>query len=95
MALVETVVISMIAAVMYAGSKYVQKHTGTGQEAFDYVKFGATVVVAMFIGFMSGYTGVIPSETGVMEQLALYAGLVAIVESWAKTFLNWVTGTNA
>lgn len=83
----ETVFIAIVAAVMYAGTQFLKRTTQDNPEAFDYYKFGATVIIGAGIGAVAGSSGRVPSEVDVELQLGLYAGATAIIENVLK--LAW------
>lgn len=80
--MIETLVMALIAAIIYSGSMYLKKHTGGDAEPFDLIKFAATLVVGVVVGLVSGYSGIVPTESGVAEQMGAYAGITAVAQAW-------------
>lgn len=91
--MIENVGVALIAAVIYSGSMYLKKMSGPGAEAFDWMKFLATMLVGLFVGLLSGYTGIIPTESGIVEQMGAYAGLVVVVQTWVQMVWSKVKPT--
>ncbi len=77
----ETIIYAIIAAILYAGSQYIKK---SGAQNFDATKFTATIIVGAFIGFICYINGIEITELTVEQQLAAYAGLVAVIENLIK-----------
>ena len=91
---IETIVLAIIAAIMYAGTQFIKKNMDPeNPQAFDGGKFGATIVIGAVVGLVFGYSGLIPSESMVVEQLVAYAGLTAIIENVLKIAIRWYKGT--
>lgn len=57
---------------------------------FDIYKFGATLVVAVIIGVITGLTGSPLTELDFLTQMAAYAGYVAIIETMLKAIFGRV-----
>jgi F0F1-type ATP synthase assembly protein I len=94
--IVETMILAVLAAIMYAGTEFIKKYMDpTNPENFDYVKFIATIVIGAVIGVASGYQGTIPTELSITEQLALYAGATVVLENVLKIIYRWITNVNA
>lgn len=90
--MIEQVFMAVIASMLYAGSMYLKKHYGPNAEGFDMFKFGATLATGVFVGFMMGFMGVVPTELGVVEQLGMYAGLTSVVQVYLQMLYKWVSG---
>jgi uncharacterized membrane protein len=90
--ILETMVIAVIAAVLYAGTEFIKKNLDPQKpESFDKIKFAATMIIGAVIGAASGYQGTIPTELGITEQLALYAGATVVLENVLRIIYRWVT----
>lgn len=88
--ILETVVVSAAAAAMYAGSQFAKKNLNPANpQEFDLVKFISTIAVGAVIGGISGYYGVVPTDTTIELQLVTYAGAIAIVENVSKAIIRW------
>lgn len=87
---VETIVLAIIAAVMYAGTQFVKKWPTDKPEEFDWYKFGATVGLGLVIGIISASRGIVPDQTSVELQLGLYAGATVIIENAIKIVVRVV-----
>ena len=93
---VKTMVLAVIAAIMYAGTQFIKKNMDPEKpQVFDIGKFGATIVVGASVGLLFGYSGIIPSESTVVEQLVAYSGTTAIVENVLKIGWRWYKGVTA
>lgn len=89
--MIETVMLAIMSAIIYAGSQYMKKHYNPEHpESFELTKFGATVVVGALIGALAGMSGVMPTELGIAEQLMFYSGTVAIVENILRTAYRYL-----
>lgn len=85
----ETIILAVIAAVMYAGTQFIKKNLDPEKpQEFDGGKFGATIVVGAGVGLVFGYSGIIPSESTVVEQLVAYSGATAIIENGLKIIIR-------
>ena len=90
---IETIGLAIIAAIMYAGTQFIKKNLDPEKpQEFDGGKFGATIVIGAGVGLIFGYSGLIPSESMVLEQLVAYSGLVAIIENVLKIAWRWLKG---
>jgi hypothetical protein len=79
----ETVVIPVIAAVVYAVAGYLaQVSKPDNTEPFVWQKFLATAVVGLVIGFIAWVTGVEVTMEMVGQQILLYAGLIALIQKF-------------
>jgi len=80
-----TILIAIVAAAIFASAGYLKS---SGTEDFDATKFSATVLVGAIVGAIMYLTGSPVTEASVIEQLAAYAGIVAVVENVLKAFLR-------
>ena len=80
-----TILIAVLAAAIFASAGYLKS---SGTEDFDATKFSATVLVGAIIGAIMYFGGVPVTEAGVLEQLAAYAGIVAVVENILKAIIR-------
>jgi len=85
-----TILYAVIAALFYAGSFYL-KNRQAG-EAFDPVKFLATVIVGTIVGFISVATGSPLTEEDLITQLVAYMGIISLVENWLKMLFRGLQG---
>jgi len=80
-----TILIAIVAAAIFAASGYFKS---VGTENFDTVKFAATVLVGLVVGAVMYASGSSVTESNVAAQLAMYAGVIAVVENVLKAFLR-------
>ena len=80
----QTVVLAIVAAIMYAGTQFMKKEATDKPEQFDWTKFMSTVFLGGIIGIISGLKGIVPSEETIQLQLALFAGSTVIIENVIK-----------
>ncbi len=96
MAIETTIILAVIAAILYAGTQFLKKNMDPqNPEAFDGTKFGATIVIGAGVGLVFGYSGIIPSDSMIAEQLVAYTGMTAIVENLLKIAWRWYKGVTA
>lgn len=81
---IETIIYAAIAAVLYAGTQFVKKVPTDKPEEFDWNKFLATVGLGAVIGVAAALKGIVPDQTSVELQLALFAGATAVIENGIK-----------
>jgi hypothetical protein len=82
--LVSQLLVAVAGAAVYA-VVFFAKNSATDFDSFDWVKFGATLLVGAAIGganFVFG--GVLPTQESLESALVLYAGATAIVENVFK-----------
>lgn len=83
---------AVFSAAAYSIVFYAKHKEGSLEEDFDPKKFASTLIVGVGVGVGYGLSGVDVTQAGIEEQLAAYAGTVAIVESGLKylyrRFLN-------
>ena len=84
--MIETIAIAVISAILYAGSAFMKKNFDhDNPQSFDVTKFVSTLVVSVVIAVSMLAAGIYTiSETDITTQIALYAGLVALVENTLK-----------
>jgi hypothetical protein len=83
---IETVMTSVLAALIYSGSAFFKKSVDPDKpQSFKPIKLVSTLVVGAFIGLVSGQMGIIPSSGGIELQLMTYSGLIMVVENTMKT----------
>lgn len=75
---------SMGSALVYSFLFYAKKRAGKDTEPLDVRKLTATLVVGGVIGVFYGFYGIPIDKPTIMEQLATYAGTIALVESALK-----------
>ncbi|MCW3128560.1 MAG: hypothetical protein N2V75_00415 [Methanophagales archaeon] len=80
-----TILIAVLAAVIFAASGYLKS---VGTENFDLEKFIATILVGAVVGAVMYASGSPVTESNVAAQLAMYAGVIAVVENVLKAFLR-------
>ena len=80
-----TILIAIVAAAVFAASGYLKS---VGTENFDTPKFAATVLVGLVVGAVMCASGSPVTESNVAAQLAMYAGVIAVVENVLKAFLR-------
>lgn len=81
----QAILTSIASAVIYSFVFYAKKFSSSNREKFDQKKLAATVIVAAVIGAAYGYYGIPVTKGKLFEQLAAYAGTIALVESVLKT----------
>ncbi len=92
MAVIETMILAVFAAIVYAGTEFIRKYLDPEHpETFDYVKFIATMIIGAVIGVAAGYEATIPTHLSITEQLALYAGSVVVLENVLKIIYKFIT----
>ena len=92
MAVIETMILAVLAAIVYAGTEFIKKYLDSEHpETFNYVKFVATLIIGAVIGVAAGYEGTIPTQLSITEQLALYAGSVVVLENVLKIIYKFIT----
>lgn len=80
-----TILIAVLAAVIFAASGYLKS---VGTENFEATKFVATIVVGAIVGAVMYAGGGSITELSVTEQVAAYAGIVVVVENVIKAILR-------
>jgi len=75
---------SMGSALVYSFLFYAKKRAGKSKEPIDVKKLSATLIVGAVIGVFYGYYGIPIDQPTITEQLATYAGTIALVESGLK-----------
>ena len=80
---ISTIIMAMIASAGYGVLFYVKAQQSSG-EAFNYGKFGATLLLAALIGIAMGATGMPVTQVTVEVQFAAYVGYVVVLENLLK-----------
>jgi len=80
----ETVVISVVAAIIYSLSFYLKKQ---GQE-FSWSKFISTGLTGLIVGLFALMTNSPVTETSVIMQLGVFSGVTAVIESLVKAVIR-------
>ena len=80
-----TIVVAILAAIIFAASGYLKS---VGTENFEPTKFTATVLVGIVVGAVMYASGSPVTEANVATQLAMYAGVIAVVENVLKAILR-------
>lgn len=89
--MLENVMVSVIAAVIYAGSAYLKRSFDPkNPEAFDGTKFLATLVVSVFVGVSLSVMGLNITSESIELQLAMYAGTIMVVENVLKSTVRYL-----
>jgi len=89
---VETVLISVFAAIVYSLSMFVKKALKSeNPDSFDAVKFAVTVMWGALIGLYMAYSGIEITEQSVEAQFTAYAGLIALTENILKAGIRYFT----
>lgn len=75
----------MGSALVYSFLFYAKKRVGKDKQGLDVKKLTATLIVGAMIGAFYGFYGIPLDKPTIMEQLATYAGTIALVEAGIKT----------
>jgi len=89
-----TVILAVIAAAIYGIIFFIKAWATTDPKPpFDPYKFGATLIVAVVVGFIAGVSGTSLTEAEFLIQMGAYAGYVAVLETLLKTLFQekWPT----
>lgn len=81
---IEQLLLSVGAALVYSVVFYAKNYAGDEPEKFEWKKFTATLIVGLIIGIASGLAGIDVTQQFIYEQLAMYAGTIALVETIIK-----------
>jgi hypothetical protein len=79
--------VPIVATIVYALGNYL---SSTKLEPFDWYKFGATFIVAIFIGTIMAESGTEITAASVGMQIAAYAGMVGLAETYMKLIVRRV-----
>lgn len=84
--MLETIVLAIVSAILYAGSAFMKKNFNhDNPQSFDTTKFASTLLVSAVIAVSMIAAGInTVTEADIATQLALYAGMVALVENVIK-----------
>ena len=81
----ETILMGVFVAAVYAISMYVKKSLNTENPAvFDWYKAISTLITGGLVGLLITQTGILPTEVGVETQLAVMTGTLVLVENGLK-----------
>lgn len=83
----DTLGASLSAAFVYSVLWYARAYAKNG-EPFRPRKFIATLIVGLFIGTIAWSADVVLTEKGFLARMAVYAGLISLVEAVLKTVYN-------
>ena len=79
-----TVLLAVLSGIIYGGLFYWKNTIGEDPEAFNWIKFTATLVVAAIVGGVAGATGNVVTQTTVDLQVAAYGFYVIILDQILK-----------
>lgn len=82
--MIETILIAVASATLYALIGYAKS---VGEEP-DLTKAGATMILGGVIGVLMVASGIDVTQIGVMEQVTVYVGLVAVIENVLKALVR-------
>ena len=89
--MIEEVSAAVVASMMYSITFFIKKREKDNREQFDIRRMAATVVVGTGIGVGSALSGSQITEYATFEeQMAMYAGAVAVVESTLKIGYRYI-----
>lgn len=80
----EGMALAIVSAAVYSIVFFFKKYASDNPEEFKWKKLLATLIVGVVIGAVYGYMGFDITQMLIFEQLAMYAGTIAIVESIIK-----------
>lgn len=86
----QQILLAAISAAGYSLVFYIKKRAKESPDSFDPYKLASTVVVGIAVGISFGLSGVDFGATDIQNQIAMYAGSVAVVESVLKTLYREV-----
>lgn len=88
---VETILISVFAAIVYSLSMFVKKALKSkNPDSFDAVKFAVTILWGTIIGIYLSASGLEITEQSVEAQFTAYAGLIALTENAIKALIRLI-----
>ena len=82
--MIEPILFAVVSAALYALIGYAKS---VGEEV-DLAKAGATMILGGVIGALMVASGIDVTQIGVMEQMTIYIGLVAIIENVLKALVR-------
>jgi hypothetical protein len=85
----ETILFAVVAAALYAGTAFMKQLPTDKPEQFDRTKFLATIILGGLIGVVAALKGIVPDQTSVELQLALYAGTTVVIENGIKIVVRF------
>lgn len=77
-------------AVVYSLMFYAKKRARDPSTEFEPIKLASTLIVGAIIGVFYGYYGIPIEQPTISQQLATYAGTIALVESVLKFIVRIV-----
>lgn len=80
----QVIATSIVSALIYSLMFYIKKKANTGGDDFQPKKLAATLIVGAVVGVFYGYYGMAITQATISQQLATYAGTIALVESALK-----------
>ena len=84
--------IAVFSAVVYSLTMFVKKYLNSDNpQSFDTAKFITTVIWGAIVGVALQMAGLPINEQTVEQQMATYAGLIAITENIVKAIIRAVT----
>jgi len=87
----ETVLVSVIAAVVYSLAIYMKKKVrAEDKDSFDIAKFITTAIWGAIIGLVMVYSGIPVNEQTIEAQFVVYAGLIAITEEKINKLVKYI-----
>jgi len=85
--MIESIIISALSAAVYSFIFYAKSKASDPDEKFNQFKFMATIAVGIAVGIGYRLAGEGFSQDTISNQLTLYAGTVALVETVLK--ITW------
>lgn len=82
--MIEQIALAVASAAVYSLVFYAKTKASDPDEEFNKFKFGATLIVGIGVGVSFQLSGVDFNQQDIANQLAAYAGTVALLESMLK-----------
>lgn len=87
--MLESIGTAVLASVIYSLAFYFKKRQKrSNTQEFRPVKIAATVLVGVVVGVGMHYSGIPLTEVAFEVQLAMYAGIIGVVESVIKSIMR-------